>query len=107
MENNCMANQCEGCTEEACVEMMKKLQADEKVKQLLEAGKDSNGEEVFGEMLDDMLFLSEMIDLQQVLFYLREKEGLSERMLDMLLTSILSKVDEISHKWEVYKDKAN
>ena len=58
-------------------------------------------------MLDDMLFLSEMIDLQQVLFYLREKEGLSERMLDMLLTSILSKVDEISHKWEVYKDKAN
>ena len=78
-----------------------------KVKQLLEAGKDSNGEEVFGEMLDDMLFLSEMIDLQQVLFYLREKEGLSERMLDMLLTSILSNVDEISHKWEVYKDKAN
>lgn len=48
-----------------------------------------------------------MIDLQQVLFYLREKEGLSERMLDMLLTSILSNVDEISHKWEVYKDKAN
>lgn len=45
MENNCMANPCEGCTEEACVEMMKKLQADEKVKQLLEAGKDSNGEE--------------------------------------------------------------
>ena len=32
MENNCMANPCEGCTEEACVEMMKKLQADEKVK---------------------------------------------------------------------------
>ena len=31
MENNCMANPCEGCTEEACVEMMKKLQADEKV----------------------------------------------------------------------------
>ena len=28
MENNCMANPCEGCTEEACVEMMKKLQAD-------------------------------------------------------------------------------
>ena len=107
MENNCMANPCEGCTEEACVEMMKKLQADEKVKQLLEAGKDSNGEEVFGEMLDDMLFLSEMIDLQQVLFYLREKEGLSERMLDMLLTSILSNVHKISHKWEVYKDKAN
>ena len=98
MENNCMANPCEGCTEEACVEMMKKLQADEKVKQLLEAGKDSNGEEVFGEMLDDMLFLSEMIDLQLVL---------SERMQDMLLTSILSNVDEISHKWEVYKDKAN
>lgn len=23
MENNCMANPCEGCTEEACVEMMK------------------------------------------------------------------------------------
>lgn len=45
--------------------------------------------------------------LQQVLFYLREKEGLSERMLDMLLTSILSNVDEILHKWEVYKDKAN
>ena len=102
MENNCMANPCEGCTEEACVEMMKKLQADKK-----ETGKYSNGEEVFGEMLDDMLFLSEMIDLQQVLFYLREKEGLSERMLDMLLTSILSNVDEISHKWEVYKDKAN
>ncbi len=31
MENNCMANPCEGSTEEACVEMMKKLQADEKV----------------------------------------------------------------------------
>ena len=45
MENNCMANPCEGCTEEACVEMMKKLQADEKVKQLLEAGKDSNRSE--------------------------------------------------------------
>ena len=48
MENNCMANPCEGCTEEACVEMMKKLQADKKVRQLLETGKDSNGEEVFG-----------------------------------------------------------
>lgn len=30
MENNCMANPCEGCTEEACVEMMKKLQADKR-----------------------------------------------------------------------------
>ena len=25
MENNCMANPCEGCTEEACVEMRQDL----------------------------------------------------------------------------------
>ena len=32
-------------------------------KELLEKGKDSNGEEVFGEMLDDLLYLAELIDL--------------------------------------------
>lgn len=64
--------------------------------------KDNNGEEVFGEMLDDMLSYQKWLTGDY--FYLRKRKGWrSERMLDMLLTSILSKVDEISHKWEVYK----
>ena len=46
----------ERCNGEPCCVFAERICADN-YKELLEKGKDSNGEEVFGEMLDDLLYL--------------------------------------------------
>ena len=48
----------ERCKGEPCCVFAEKICADN-YKELLEKGKDSNGEEVFGEMLDDLLYMAE------------------------------------------------
>ena len=52
----------ERCNGEPCCVFAERICADN-YKELLEKGKDSDGEEVFGEMLDDLLYLAELIDL--------------------------------------------
>ena len=55
----------ERCNGEPCCVFAERICADN-YKELLEKGKDSNGEEVFGEMLDDLLYLAELIDFMGI-----------------------------------------
>ena len=75
-------------------------------KELLEKGRDSNGEEVFGEMLDDLLYLAELIDFMGITSCLAARGTLSERLTDKLTDSIAGLADEVLEKWENYQDKA-
>ena len=80
--------------------------AKDNYKELLEKGKDSNGEEVFGEMLDDLLYLAELIDFMGITSCLAARRTLSERLTDKLTDSIAGLADEVLEKWESYQDKA-
>ena len=71
-----------------------------------DVGKDSNGEEVFGEMLDDLLYLAELIDFMGITSCLAARRTLSERLTDKLTDSIAGLADEVLEKWESYQDKA-
>ena len=55
----------ERCNGEPCCVFAERICADN-YKELLEKGKDSNGEEVFGEMLADLLYLAELIDFMGI-----------------------------------------
>ena len=84
----------ERCNGEPCCVFAERICADN-YKELLEKGKDSNGEEVFGEMLDDLLYLAELIDFMGITSCLAARRTLSERL-----------ADEVLEKWESYQDKA-
>ena len=80
--------------------------AKDNYKELLEKGKNSNGEEVFSEMLDDLLYLAELIDFMGITSCLAARRTLSERLTDKLTDSIAGLADEVLEKWENYQDKA-
>ena len=65
----------ERCNGEPCCVFAERICADN-YKELLERGKDSNGEEVFGEMLDDLLYLAELIDFMGYYFLLGCKKNI-------------------------------
>lgn len=71
----------ERCNGEPCCVFAERICADN-YKELLEKGKDSNGEEVFGEMLDDLLYLAELIDFMGITSCLAARGTLSERLKD-------------------------
>ena len=95
----------ERCNGEPCCVFAERICADN-YKELLEKGKDSNGEEVFGEMLDDLLYLAELIDFMGITSCLAARGTLSERLTDKLTDSIAGLADEVLEKWENYQDKA-
>ena len=95
----------ERCNGEPCCVFAERICADN-YKELLEKGKDSNGEEVFGEMLDDLLYLAELIDFMGITSCLAARRTLSERLTDKLTDSIAGLADEVLEKWESYQDKA-
>ena len=95
----------ERCNGEPCCVFAERICADN-YKELLEKGKDSNGEEVFGEMLDDLLYLAELIDFMGITSYLAARGTLSERLTDKLTDSIAGLADEVLEKWESYQNKA-
>lgn len=94
----------ERCKGEPCCVFAEKICADN-YKELLEKGKDSNGEEVFGEMLDDLLYMAELIDFMGVASCLASRGTMSERLTDKLTDSVAGMADEVLEKWESYQDK--
>ena len=57
------------------------------------------------EMMDDLLYLAELIDFMGITACLAVRGTLSERMTDKLTDSIAGLADEVLEKWEDYQDK--
>ena len=71
-------------------------------KALLEKGKDSNGEEVFSEMLDDMICLAAVSDVQSaILRFLMLQTDVPQEMW-AYSAELMEKVDQVLQKWERY-----
>ena len=71
-------------------------------KALLEKGKDSNGEEVFSEMLDDMICLAAVSDVQgAMLRFLMLQTDVPQEMW-AYSAGLMEKVDQVLQKWERY-----
>ena len=85
----------ERCSGEPCCIFAERICADN-YKELLEKGKGSNGEEVFSEMLDDLLYLAELLDFMGITSCLAARRTLSERLTDKLTDSIAGLADEVS-----------
>ena len=71
-------------------------------KALLEKGKDSNGEEVFSEMLDDMICLAAVSDVQSAMLrFLMLQTDVPQEMW-AYSAGLMEKVDQVLQKWERY-----
>lgn len=77
----------------------------EELDELLDAGTDSDGEEVFSCMLDDLLYFSELIGLQARLFHLLQLRGgrLPQEIRD-LAEDIPELATAVLEKWSLYTD---
>lgn len=74
----------------------------EEWKALLEKGKDSNGEEVLSEMLDDMICLAAVSDVQgAMLRFLMLQTDVPQEMWEYS-AELMEKVDLVLQKWERY-----
>ena len=71
-------------------------------KALLEKGKDSNREEVFSEMLDDMICLAAVSDVQSAMLrFLMLQTDVPQEMW-AYSAELMEKVDQVLQKWERY-----
>ncbi len=71
-------------------------------KALLEKGKDSNGEEVFSEMLDDLICLAAISDMQgAMLRFLMLRTDIPQEMWEYG-AELMEMVDQVLQKWERY-----
>lgn len=74
----------------------------EEWKALLEKGKDSNGEEVLSEMLDDMICLAAISDVQgAMLRFLMLQTDIPQEMWEYS-AELMEKVNQVLQKWERY-----
>lgn len=74
----------------------------EEWKALLAKGKDSNGEEVLSEMLDDMICLAAVSDVQgAMLRFLMLQTDVPQEMWEYS-AELMEKVDLVLQKWERY-----
>ncbi len=74
----------------------------EEWKALLEKGKDSNGEEVFSEMLDDLICLAAISDMQgAMLRFLMLQTDIPQEMWEYG-AELMEMVDQVLQKWERY-----
>lgn len=74
----------------------------EEWKALLEKGKDGDGEEVFSEMLDDMICLAAVSDVQgAMLRFLMLQTDIPQEMWEYS-AELMEKVDQVLQKWERY-----
>ena len=58
-------------------------------------------------MLDDLLYLAELIDFMGITSYLAARGTLSERLTDKLTDSIAGLADEVLEKWRTIRIKQN
>ena len=71
-------------------------------KALLEKGKDSNREEIFSEMLDDMICLAAVSDVQSAMLrFLMLQTDVPQEMW-AYSAELMEKVDQVLQKWERY-----
>ncbi len=71
-------------------------------KALLEKGKDSNGEEVFSEMLDDLICLAAISDMQSAMLrFLMLQTDIPQEMWEYS-AELMEMVDQVLQKWERY-----
>lgn len=74
----------------------------EEWKALLEKGKGSNGEEVFSEMLDDLICLAAISDMQgAMLRFLMLQTDIPQEMWEYS-AELMEMVDQVLQKWERY-----
>ena len=67
--------------------------------------KDTKEKVTADEMMDDLIYLAELIDFMGITSCLAVRGTLSERMTDKLTDSIAGMADEVLEKWEDYQDK--
>lgn len=89
----------ERCSGEPCCIFAEKLCADNE-KEILK-----RKEADVGEMLDDLIYLAELIDFTGIVSCLAVRGTLSERITDKLTDSLAGMADEVLEKWEDYQDK--
>ena len=96
----------ERCSGELCCVFAERICADnEKEKESLKMEKDTKESVTSGEMMDDLIYLAELIDFMGITSCLAVRGTLSERMTDKLTDSIAGMADEVLQKWEDYQDK--
>lgn len=74
-------------------------------KEILKMEKDTKEKVTADEMMDDLIYLAELIDFMGITSCLAVRGTLSERMTDKLTDSIAGMADEVLEKWEDYQDK--
>lgn len=75
----------------------------EEWKALLEMGKDSDGEEVFVCMMDDLLYLAALVDLQSDFMRIAKlRGGILPEGFDTFPEEVRHLADETLAKWEIY-----
>lgn len=73
------------------------------IKEMLDMEKDGDGEEVFGCLMDDMLYLSALVDLQSDLLQIAElRGGILPEGFDGFPESARKLADQTLAKWETY-----
>ena len=90
----------ERCSGEPCCVFAERICADNE-KELLK----KNEKVMSGEMLDDLIYLAELVDFMGITSCLAVRGTMSERMTDKLTDSIAGMADEVLEKWEDYQDK--
>ena len=94
----------ERCSGEPCCVFAERICADNE-KEILKMEKDRKEKVMADEMVDDLIYLAELIDFTGIVSCLAVRGPLSERMTDKLTDSIAGMADEVLEKWEDYQDK--
>ena len=94
----------ERCSGEPCCIFAERICADNE-KEILKMEKDTKEKVTADEMMDDLIYLAELIDFMGITSCLAVRGTLSERMTDKLTDSIAGMADEVLEKWEDYQDK--
>ena len=94
----------ERCSGEPCCIFAERICADNE-KEILKMEKDTKEKVTADEMMDDLIYLAELIDFMGITSCLAVRRTLSERMTDKLTDSIAGMADEVLEKWEDYQDK--
>ena len=96
----------ERCSGEPCCIFAERICADNE-KEILKMEKDTKEKVTADEMMDDLIYLAELIDFMGITSCLAVRGTLSERMTDKLTDSIAGMADEVLEKWEDYQDRQN
>ena len=84
---------------------VKKEDLPEELQMLLEKGKDSDGEEIFSRMLDDLIYLAALVDVQSSMLHLMMLQEVSLPPEAWKFAAAIPKMtDSVLEKWERYAE---